>query len=782
MFRRELRDIFASLVRTPVGTVINVLGMSLGIAIFLLIMLYVRSELSVNREFPEYKNIYRISRGDGTGFQGTPSQLGEILVDNLPEVRSFIRVESDRASHVVKIGDTPFRLGDLVYADSTFFRFFPLKFIYGDPVTCLTEKNSIVLTASTAERLFPGINPVGELLIMDKKFEVTITGVVSDPGQKTHITGDLFMSLQSLPFITGWLDAFDCYTCYNYHTYLLLDDNADRERTIVRINEALDRFGRENSINSLVRDEYTLLNLHDVYFGQEERPSFRKGNLTQLKFLTAIGLIIIVIAMINYINLATAQAGSKLHQMALRKAMGASRSDLVISILGEAVIVSLIAVNIGIILLEILKPVFNSILSLDLKLGYFEHPSILAVLLLYGMVTGLIAGFYPALSITRFDMTASLQGKITALSSGGRIRKVLTIIQVAISMIMLGCTIVIYTQLNYIKNADLGFDKEVLVFMRLNQDLKLHMEAFRDDLLSYTGIEGVSYSSSSYRVENERWGFKFNDREILLHIEGCDKDYISTLGLDIIEGRDFRGDQDDRMLIVNEEACRQYFGDNPVGTKVEGLGENTEIIGVVKDFRFLTFHSGVEPIGILYKINRLNLCSVRLTGSDLPGTIRYMQSVWQKYCPDYPFEYNFVDKLYESRYKKERSIGMLLIFFSVASVIIACLGIFGLVTFSVMKRSKEVGIRKANGASSLEILKMLSFEMSLTVLWAVIPSFAVITLIMKRWLSGFVFHTTLQFWIFPVSALVIWTVAMLATIGRTLKTSRIEPAEVLRSE
>lgn len=781
MFKRYLRDIIKSLVRTPVGSAINVLGMSLGIAIFILIMLYVRSEITVNRDFPEYNNIYRISRGDGNGWQGTPAKLGEILVSNLPEIRSFVRVGSGGAGHVVKVNNIPAKIGELVFVDSTFFSLFPLEFLFGDRKEALTMRNSVVLTSSVADRLFPGINPVGEVLMMDQKFELTVTGVVEDPGQKTHITGDVFIMFNSLPVINNWPDAFDCYTCYNYQTYLLLDRFADRDKTVENINVTLDRYGTENSIISLVNDQYTLTNLYDVYFGPEERPRFRKGNITQLRFLTAIGLIIIIIGLINYINLATAQAGSKLHQLALRKALGASRSDLVASIMGEAVVVSLVAVNLGLILLEILKPLFNTILSLDLKLGYFEHPWMIAGFLLFGIVTGLLAGFYPALTITRFDMSASLQGRITATTSGGRIRKILTILQVTISMIMLGCTIVIYTQLRYINRTDLGFDKELLVFMYVNNDIKLHKEAFKDDLLSYSGIEKVAYSYSSYRTNNERWGFDFNDINVTLHMEGCDEDYIETLGLEIVKGRDFHGKQDDHMLIVNEAACRQYFGDDPIGTRVDALGENTEIIGVVKDFRFLTFHNDIEPIGIIFRPDWAKLCSIRLSGSDMQGTIRHMESVWQKYCPDYPFEYHFVDKLYESRYRKEIGIGRLLIFFSIASVLIACLGIFGLVTFSVMKRSGEVGIRKASGASAIDIVRMLSLEMSMTIVWSVIPAFAVITIVMNRWLSGFVFHTRMHLWIYLASALIIWFVAMISTIGRTLKTSRIQPAEVLRN-
>lgn len=781
MIRSYFRDITNSLRRTAIGSVINIFGMSVGIALFMLIMLYVRSETNVNKGFKEYHNIYRISRGDGTSWQGTPARLGEILSDDLPEVSSFCRIDVAGRNNVVKVNNTPFNLGKLVYADSTFFRMFELPFIFGDRENALSEQFAMVITEDLSRRLFGNDNPVGRKVLLNGKSDIQISGVVRDFGHETHIDGDAFLSFHSMPTMRNRPDLYDCYTCYNYETYLLLLPELDISKITIKINKTLDNFGTDHSIESLIVDEYSLTSLENIYFGQEERPSFRKGNASRLKVLSAVAFMILVIALINYVNMATAQAGSRTHDLAIRKAMGASKTDLFISVIGEALLISLISVNAGLLIMELVKPFFNSIFGTSLRIGYLDNPSIILIFLLAAIIIGFLAGIYPALYITRLDSKDSLQSEMTRVSGGGRVRRILTMVQVIMSITLIASTAIIYGQLKYIDNSDLGFDKEVLMYLDMNTDLNQHKEAFRNELLAYNGIENVSYSYASYRTHTERWGFEYNDKDALMHIEAVDKNYIETLGLDLIKGRNFRGSQDVEMMIVNEEACDRYFGNDPVGVRIESIGEKAEIVGVVKNYSFESFHNQIEPIALVYRERWLDLCNVRLSGAEVSGSIEHIESLWDKFCPDFPFEYHFVDALYESKYNEERNIGQLLIFFSLSSVVIACLGIFGLVTFSVMKRSREVGIRKVNGASTVELVKMLSSEITVIVLLSVIPAFLIIALVMSKWLSGFAYHINIPIIIYPLSALVVWIIAMLSTIGRTLKTARIQPSDVLRA-
>ena len=781
MFPGYFRDIVHGLRRATSSSIISIIGLSVGLAVFILIMLFVNAELRVNRTFPEYNNIYRISGGDGTGWQGTPARLGEILAAKLPEVLSFVRIEPGGTNHVFKIDNVPVRTGKLTYVDSTFFSLFSLPFKYGDPLTCLTDKFSVVITESLSRKLFGDESPLGFSVKLDSKYDAIINGVIYDQGQSTHIDGDVFISFHSMADMKNWPDLYDCYTCYNYQTYLLLEEDVDPLLLTEKINDMLDDYGVANNIVSLVEDEYSLTNMHDVYFGPEERPEFRKGNYLQLRILTLIGVIILLVAIINYINLATAQAGSRLRLLALRKIIGASRMMLVSVIMGEAILVSMLSLAAGLLIVEVVKPFLSSVLDNGLNINYLEDPLLLAVFICSGVLIGVLSGLYPALSVTGFSITGSLTTNIKETSSGGQVRKVLTALQVFVSISLIACTLIIYRQLVFIDRADLGFDKDVLVYLPVNSEIKERKEVFREELLKQTGIGNVSYSYASYRTSNERWGFEYNDNDASLHMEAVDENYLSTLGLELMSGRDFRGRQDSLTIIVNQEACRQYFGSNPEGTIIESL-DGLEIIGVIKDFRFLTFDREVEPIGLMYRPGWTSLCNIRLSGEEFAGALKQIETVWSRFCTEYPFEYHFVDKLYEERYSKYKNTGRLLVFFSIVSVLIASLGIFGLASFTVSRRSREVGIRKVNGASIREVVNVLVSDINMMVLWTVIPASLVVYIIMSRWLNSFAYHASLPFWVFPLASLAVWLIAILSTISKTVAIARTNPVEVLRSE
>jgi len=782
MFLLYLKQIIASIKKAPVNIITNLISLSIGMAVFLLIMSYVLTELNVNKSNSSYSRIYRISQGDGTGHQGTPARLGEVIYSSLPQVSSFTRVDDGGTNHVLKVNNIPFKPGLLVYVDSSFFRIFDLPFKYGNPLSCLKSEFSMVLTEKVSNTLFPGENPVGKIIRLDAKYDVEITGVIFDPGSTKHFTGDMFISFHSMPVMKNWPDLYDCYSCYNYETFLMFTSDIDKEREKVLINELLDTYGMEHSIENFVEDSYTLTGLDGVYFGKEERPSFRKGNMTLLRLLSIVAILILIIAVINYINLATAHGSSRIRQMALRKVLGARRKNLYLPLLGEAVLVSLVSVGAGLLLMQLSSPFFSTILNTEIGLHVLGSTGAIFTLLTVAIITGLTAGLWPALMITGFDTGKSLHSIIGDSLSGGRIRSVLTIFQVIVSVALIGCTWVIYSQLKYINDADLGFDKEVLVYMPVNSEILSRKDAFRSELLKSSGIENVSFSYASYRTSNERWGFDYDNRDALLHIEAVDENYIGTLGLNLIEGRNFRGPQDKGKMIINQAAMETYFGENPVGIRIESLREGTDIIGVIEDFRFLTFDREVEPIGLIYRPDWASLCNVRLEGKNAGMAINHMEDVWNSFCLDYPFEYHFVDKLYANRYTKEKNMAGLLAFFSLVSVLIAALGIYGLSVYSVMKRAKEVGIRKISGASLPEIIRSLTSELNRIVLLALLPAFVLIYLIMNRWLSGFAYHVSIPLWVYPAAALLVWFIATLATMGKTIKTARINPASVMRTE
>jgi len=559
MFKTYLKQIISSIRKASVSTLINIAGLSIGIAVFLLIMSYVLSELNVNKDITNYYRIYRISKGDGTGYQGTPARLGEIINNSIPQLGAFTRVDPAGTNHVIKIDGVPEKTGSMVYVDSSFFRIFNLPFKYGDPKTCLDETFSMVITESVSSRLFPGENPVGDVLRLDGKYNVKISGVVFDPGSKTHITGDMFLSFHSMPVMRNWPGLFDCHTCYNYETYLMFSHDINREGMIKRINESIDEYGRKYSIESMIEDSYTLTDLDGVYFGEEERPSFRKGNKLLLRLLASVGVLIIVIALINYINLSAVHGSTLIHQMALRKVLGAKKHNLYLPVLAEAVLISLFSTGLALLIVKLTAPVFGAILNFTPEINLFDKMGLAVMLVLFSLIIGLIAGFWPAILLTKFDTGKSIHLAIHDKLSGGRIRRILTVFQVVVSVALIGCTAVVYTQLKYIDNTDLGFDREILVYLPVNNEILSRKDAFQNEMVKHPGIESASYSYGSYRTSNERWGFKYNDMDALIHIEAVDEHYLETLGLNLIEGRNFRGSQDKGKLIVNQRALQKYF-------------------------------------------------------------------------------------------------------------------------------------------------------------------------------------------------------------------------------
>ena len=782
MISRLFKDIFISFRRTPLGSAINVLGMSSGIALFLLIMLFIRSELQVNRDNPNYKHIYRlVVAGDESGWSGTPPMLGEIIAEGLPEVVSYTRFQKLEDNNTLQIDNEVHELGSLVFCDSSFFSSFPMEFIMGSVQSCMEDPRSIILTRSTAERIFGSANPAGRQVVINDKFALTISAVIKDLGNKTHIQGNAFIPFRAMPVLYESPTLFDCFGCFNYETYLKVNSNIDIGDLETKIAGHLNTYAESFELGNLETGRYKLQSLFDVYFLQEERPAFRKGNIVEIRIFISIAILILLVAMINYVNLATAQSGARLRELAIRKAMGASRTHLMRGILLEASFMGLLSVNIGLILVELLKPLFSLFLNTSLTIGYIENPWIYFIFIIGGTAIGLIAGIYPAFYITRFDASQSLQESIQHRKKGGGVRKILTIIQLTASMVLIISTLTIALQLRFVQKSDPGFDKDILIYLPLNEQISGQKDAFRQQLTEYSGIINASFSYGSYRLAFERWGLDYNDENISLHIEAVDEHYLPTLGLELIEGRNLIGIQDSNRLLINEAAKNKYFGDNPMGLLIESMRGGTEILGVVRDYSFESFHNEIEPIAILFNPSWANYCNIRFERADISRVLDHIESVWEKFSPSHPFSYGFVDELFLSKYLKEIKMARLMGFFSVASILIAFLGIFGLITFTVGKRSQEVAIRKVNGASVSNIVRLLSTDITITVFYAALPAIILGSFLMIRWLNNFAYHISFPLWTLPFAFLMVWFISLAATNIRVVKTARMDPAKVLRN-
>jgi putative ABC transport system permease protein len=780
MINRYFSDIIIALRTSPLSTSVNIAGMSFGIAIFLIILSYTTAERDVNKSFPEYFNIYRIAKGDGEGHQGTPAILGEILRDNIPVIRSFARVADGGSGNSIVAAKNPIIIDRLIFADSALFRLFPLSFIYGESSKCLENRFDLVITKSLAKKLFKEENPVGKTAHLNNRFDVRITAVIEDPGNKTHISGDAFISFQSLPSFEDNQELFECLTCYNYQTYVLIDSNSDVQATNMSINNFIHDYGVKHSIPSMSADSYTLLNLSEVYFGEEDNPMFKKGNRLQMYILQLVALLVILAALINYSILATAKSSRMLNSMAIRKILGASRKSLITVLLSESIIISLVSILTGFLFAEILAPLIGDTINSEIYLANIKTTPHLLLITLCGSAMGLLSGIIPAIRVTDISISGYFHSIIKTGAIDPTRRHLLIVAQVTIAIILTISTLIMLKQLKFIERYDPGFDRGKLLFVYLNDDIADRKEAFRANLLSSQHIENVSYSYASYRTQDENWGVPFNNENIQLSIEVVDKDYLNTMGITLLEGRDFLGPQDHMKIIVNESACRNYFGPDPLGIKIEAF-DQMEIIGVIKDFNYETFHKSVEPMALIYSENMAELCNIRFLVGQTGSALEHIEKVWKEFCPNYPFSYHFVDELYHEQYIKEIGVSKLMGFFSIAAILITCLGVYAIARYTIIRKSKEIGIRKVFGSTGARVALLLSGQMTRIMLWTILPATLIALLSMNRWLSNFALRITISPLEFIAGILIIWCFIILSMSGQIVRATRINPVDTLKT-
>jgi len=779
MIRMLLKTAINSYKRYWLNTIINICGLGIGLALSILLAIFIRHEKGIDRFNKNYERIFFLSEDDE--ISSTVAAIGPMIVENIPEVESFLRFEN-----VTKCFVTYKEKSELIdlamLSDSSLFNFFDLKLLEGDKNSALSIPLSVVLPVSTARKIFGTENAFGKSLMLNGKFELRVTGIIEDLPSDTHLKGDMFISFNSLPVLRNNPTIFNSYGMINYSTYLLLSEGAKRDVVVSKINDLAQSEGKKLNIEYLKEGKFRLTTIGELYFSQPKNFYFKSGNLSFIRIFSALAIAILLIAVINYINLSTSQAFVRSHILAIKKTMGAGRSLLFWQIMTEAILISFVAINLALVLIELIKPVFNTIMNMDIRVGYFENPLIILLLIAGGLLTGVISGIYPALYITKFNTIQTLSKEIVTGRKGIIVRSSLTIIQFAVASILIIGTLTIKRQMKYVKNRDLGFNKEQLLFFNITRDQSGKKDVLKQELLKIPSVKSVSFSYSSYRTSFERWGFTYKGQDMLMHIEIADPAYIKTLGIQLIEGRDFfEGESDKGNFIINEAANRKYFNGQGLGTKLGITGSDNLIIGIAKDYNFQSLHSSVEPLGILYD-NFYNLANIRIEGNNIEQTLTQIRKASNVVLPGYPIDIIFVDQYFNALYFKEQQLGRIFIFFALATIFIACMGVLGLVSFSFQRRKREVCLRKVHGATVSELIRLLTFDLSRYILIANIIAVPIAWIIMKRWLAGFAYNAGISYFHFILAILITWLVAQLAVLYQTLKTARVNPAEVIKAE
>jgi len=804
MIKNYLKISLRHLGQNRVYSLISILGLAVGVCCTLFIALYVYDELSYDQFHDKKDRIYRIVQTiDHNGEIDaalTSLPVGPNLVNDYPEVENYVRFMRMGAKLTVKVDDKIFREANMWRTDSTLFEVMSFKLLLGDPKTALAAPQSVVLSKSLAEKYYGDINKaVGNTLLIGWT-SYNVTGVVEDSPGNSDISYSAFTSISTMPpqqqaaFNQDWFRL----CCF---TYLLFNEQIEPESFIPKTEEFNERyivpfvatFGN-NSSSSFLLQPFT-----ELHFDNSREYDTAKGNKTYLSIFILLAVFILAIAVINYINLSLSQSIKRAKEVGVRKSLGAKPGQVRAQFLGESIVISLIALFMGLILVEVLLTPFNNITNKDFAFAdAFDWKMTLTMLGLI-LLTGFASGFYPAMVLSRFQASEVLRGSLPKLGKFGNLRRVLMVLQFAFSLFMIIGTISIYRQLNYLQHKNLGFDKDQMVSITIPQDTAVynHLDAFKDELLSNTDIKGVTGSG---------WMPGNNVGELMFRIEqdgqliekgikfmSADEDFFELMDIELIEGREFSSEiQTDvqQAFIINETAVEKFgWSDKPLGKRMQwGLQANNtatndgKVIGVIKDFHFASLHNPLEPLVILFNPNYSLLFSVKLAGGNVKESLAFLENTWEDFAGSHPFEYQFLDDNINAQYQEEQTLLKIFGYFAGLSIIIAALGLFALTSFTVEQRLKEFSIRKVLGAKISDLSRLLSreFLILLGVALAIVSPLAYYAI--ADWLQNFSYRINVPLISFALAAVLALMITFATISFHIYRLSKANPSRNLRME
>lgn len=813
MLRNHLKIAFRNLLKQKAYTLVNALGLAIGVASCVLLGLYVNHELSYDKKFIDSDRIHRIvlerKYPDQTSIiAGVPHSLANVAVQDYPEIQRATTICGPFDDMMISYksannADIKFLENDVYAADSNFFKIFSFDVIKGDRETMLLHPKSMVLTESTAKRHFGDQDPFGKLITMSGNV-FTVTGICEDPPANTHFKFGLIISINTIERFS--LENFNRPDVY---CYLKLNTEANAALLEAKLDIMVDKYAAADfeKVNKSSWSEYKkagngyhyfLCPLTDVYLDPENIGGMKPGgNIITIRIMIVIVVLILVVACINFINLATARSSERAMEVGVKKALGSSRKQLVFQFLNESILVSFLGVAIGALLITILLPYFSQFTELDLQLGFGIQES--TTLIIIAIVLGLIAGIYPSFVLSSFKPATVLKGAFTATSKGKWIRNGLVIFQFCISITLVICTLIMQQQLNFISQKDLGYDKEHLVVIEGNfhmrpnftrtlvKELKLmpHVVSAAGSL-SMPAIGGIY--PQQYRSE-------ISSEIKSIHTMYAGDEFAEVMDFKLIEGRLFSENTNDSLsVILNESAVKTLGLTNPIGEKINFIeqtyrsGEQTTftIVGIIKDFHYETLHEEIRPLVIQSNeviYSRMSFVVARLKQGENTTAIAAMENKWKALAPDMPFQFRFVDNVLDAHYKKEKRMGEIFTLFSCLSIIVGCIGLFGLSAYTVGLRTKEIGIRKVFGASVANILILLSMDFTKMILISFFLAVPVSIYIMNIWwLQEFPFRIQISPWTIVASGLSAVLMAWITVGYQSFKASIQNPIKSLRNE
>lgn len=809
MFKNYFKVAFRNLWKNKGFTSINIIGLSVGLATCLLILLYVMDELSFDKYNEKAGRIFRVDSDitfGGNHFVAavTPEPMGATIKRDYPEVETEVRFRN-YGGMLVRKGSQNLQEEKVIYADSTLFDVFTLPMLYGDPKTALVNPNSVVINETTAKKYFNTADVVGKSLLVNDDKGLKITGVIKDVPNQSHFNFDFFIATNGA--IEKW--EINQWTSNNLNTYIVLKESADPKvfeakldgmvahyvaPELKQLNMTMESFKQAG--NHL---HYGLMPVTDIHLHSNKTSELGPNSSIEYVYIfSVVAVFILLIACVNFMNLSTARSSGRAKEVGVRKVLGSIRSNLVSQFLTESILITFISLLLALGIAALLLSYFNQLAGKHISITMFGNPWLLSGLVVLMLVVGLLAGSYPAFYLSSFRPIEVLKGKLAAGFKSGWLRSWLVVFQFWISIVLIIGTIVIYNQLSYIRNKDIGFKRDNVLIIRNTYPLGAQADAFKNEILKITGVTSATKTgflpTSGWRSDSPLFQDATLDQKTAISLQQwrVDENYVPTLGMQMAKGRNFSKQMltDSMGVILNEAAANMLTFKDPVGKKLYHIKDfnlekkeivSYQILGVVKNFNFNSLRDQVTPLA-LFLDNENGSITFRLNTSNTAGIVAAVENKWKAMVPTQPFQYSFMDDDFNNTYKTEQQIGQIFISFAVLAILIACLGLFGLVTYAAEQRTKEIGIRKVLGASAGTIVGMLSKDFVKLVAISAVVAFPIAWWAMHTWLQGFAYRTPISWWIFVMAGVAALAIALITVSMQAIKAALANPVKSLRAE
>jgi len=793
MFKNYLLLALRNLRKQKVFTIINIAGLTVGIISCLMIFLFVQHEFSYDNFHEEGKHIYRVMRvAERNGSRETIPYLSPpyatALKNDYPDaIRRAVRIMP--SGGLVSYQNTAFTEKRLYYTDADFFELFTFELAKGNKKDVLKEPGNVVLTESTARKYFGDEDPLGKVLTLDKQLQLKVSGIAKDVPANSHLNFDLVVPISNFS-AAEW---FQVWNNNNLFTYVQLNAATDKNALIQSFPAFMDKYMGAEFAAAGGKTGLGLNPLRDIYF-EAAGPwdNVKHGNKNVVYIFMCIAFLILFIACINFMNLATARATERSKEVGLRKVLGAVRAQLVVQFMGESILLATISCVLALLLLQLLMPAFNSMLGYTLA-GYWSNPFLYVFTGGIILIVGLLAGSYPALLLSSFSPIESLKGKLKLGTGGALFRKALVVFQFSCTVLLIIGMMIIGSQMDYVRNKDLGFDKERAVVIKLdNDEIWNGRERLKQQLQRLPMVENVSLMSGEPGGFHDNFTFEVEARpseEWHFRTVFADFEYFNTLGLKLLAGRNFSASfptDSSRAMIINRAAAVKLglTPEKALGTQMRNLMRDSiarTVVGVVENFHFLSLKEQIEPMVIAGNQDR-RVALIKLKPGNLPLAIQSMKDVYSGIASLYPFEYEFLDQQFNDQYQTDLRQQNILTGFSAIAIFIACLGLFGLASYTAVRRTKEIGVRKVLGSSARNIVVLLSKDLLKPVLLGTLIAVPIGYVAMGQWLQSFAYRTSLHWWVFAGAAMLAVSIAIATVSLQALKAARANPVKSLRTE